>query len=68
MSVHPIQRKKKGVGYSVRYRNAIGKNKSRTFDSEREANLFDKEQAIAKSNGTLIDFSEGKKTLNLTFE
>jgi len=68
MSVHPIQRKKKGVGYDVRYRNSIGENKSKTFDSEREADLFDKKQSIAKSNGTLIDFSEGKKTLNLIFE
>ena len=68
MSVHKIVRKNKGVGYEVRYRDLVGKNKSKTFSTDKEADLFDKKQTIAKSNGTLIDYSEGKKTTEKVFE
>ena len=68
MSVHKIKRSSKGVGYEVRYRDLMGKNRSKTFNSEKEASLFDKNQSIAKSNGTLIDYSEGKKTVQKVFE
>ena len=68
MSVHKIKRSSKGVGYEVRYRDLMGKNRSKTFNAEKEASLFDKNQSIAKSNGTLIDYSEGKKTTQKVFE
>ena len=68
MSVHKIKRSNKGVGYEVRYRDLMGKNRSKTFNTEKEASLFDKNQSIAKSNGTLIDYSEGKKTTQKVYE
>ncbi len=68
MSVHKIKRSNKGVGYEVRYRDLMGKNRSRTFNAEKEASLFDKNQSIAKSNGTLLDYSEGKKTTTTVFD
>jgi integrase len=68
MSVHKIKRSSKGVGYEVRYRDLMGKNRSKTFNTEKEASLFDKNQSIAKSNGTLIDYSEGKKTTQKVYE
>jgi integrase len=68
MSVHKIKRSNKGSGYEVRYRDLMGKNRSKTFNTDKEASLFDKKQAIAKSNGTLIDYSEGKKTTQKVFE
>ncbi len=68
MSVHKIKRSNKGAGYEVRYRDLMGKNRSKTFNTDKEANLFDKKQSIAKSNGTLIDYSEGKKTTQKVFE
>ena len=68
MSVHKIKRSNKGVGYEVRYRDLMGKNRSKTFNTEKEASLFDKNQSIAKSNGSLVDYSEGKKTTQKVFE
>ena len=68
MSVHKIKRSNKGVGYEVRYRDLMGKNRSKTFNTEKEASLFDKNQSIAKSNGTLLDYSEGKKTTTTVFD
>jgi integrase len=67
MSVHRIVRKNKGIGFEVRYRNLKGENKSKTFNSEKEANLYDKNQSLAKSHGTLVDFSEGKKQTSTVF-
>ena len=67
MSVRTVSRKKKGTGYEVRYPDQSGRLLSRTFNSKRDAELFDKEQSIARSHGTFLDSSDGKKYLSEVF-
>jgi len=67
MSVRTVSRKKKGNGYEVRYPDQSGRLLSKTFNSKRDAELFDKEQSIARSHGTFLDSSDGKKYLSEVF-
>jgi integrase len=68
MSIRIVHRNKKGKGYEVRYFNNDGRLLSKTFDDRNEAILFDKQQSIAKTQGSLINYSEGKRKLQEIFE
>jgi integrase len=63
MSVHERQTKR-GTVYDVRYRDATGRMRSKTFRRERDADRFDANVTVAKQTGTLAQLDGGRETLD----
>ena len=51
-------------GYDVRYRDATGKHRSKTFRRRRDAERFDQQIKDAKQTGTLARLDAGQATLD----
>jgi integrase len=60
MSVHP----NRTGGYDVRYRDATGRQRSKTFRRKRDAERFDQQVKDAKQTGTLARLDGGQVTLD----
>ena len=60
MSVHP----NRVGGYDVRYRDATGRQRSKTFRRKRDAERFDQQVKDAKQTGTLARLDGGQVTLD----
>lgn len=64
MSVHP----NRVGGYDVRYRDASGKQRSKSFRRERDAKRFDVKVSDAKQTGALGRLDGGRETLDAYVE
>jgi integrase len=60
MSVH----KNRVGGYDVRYRDAAGKHRSKSFRRKRDAERFDLQTKDARQGGTLASLDGGRETLD----
>jgi integrase len=67
MSVHPRETRR-GTAYDVRYQDATGRQRSKTFRRERDAKRFDANVAVAKQTGAIFRPDAGRETLDAYVE
>ena len=63
MSIEKINRKRKGTGYKVWYRDQSGRGHAKVFDRKKDAEAFEAKITLMKRQGDLDDLDAGKQTL-----
>ena len=63
MSIEKLNRKRKGTGYKVWYRDQSGRGRAKVFDRKKDAEAFEAKITLMKRQGDLDDLDAGKQTL-----
>ena len=63
MSIEKINRKRKGTGYKVWYRDQSGRGHAKVFDRKKDAEAFEAKITLMKRQGELDDLDAGRQKL-----
>ena len=68
MSIARVDRKRKGPGWKVWYRDIDGRGRSQTFDRKTDAKAFEASVRLKKRHGSLSDLDAAREPLRVLVE